>query len=76
MNDLIDQFQQTDAVAQFIAVKPQDSFHVVEADDEGRVTDLVPAGDLRSASTAATSCCARGSSTTSRRARTSSWTAA
>jgi glucose-1-phosphate cytidylyltransferase len=27
-------------------VKPQDSFHVVESDDEGRVTELVPAADL------------------------------
>ena len=46
INELIDQFTETDAVAQFIAVKPQDSFHVVETDEEGRVTDLVPAGDL------------------------------
>ena len=46
MNDLIDQFVASDAVAQFITVKPQDSFHVVEADDEGRVTGLVPAADL------------------------------
>ena len=36
MNDLIDQFDQTDAVAQFIAVKPGDSFHVVETDDDGQ----------------------------------------
>ena len=46
MNDLIDQFAETDAVAQFIAVKPQDSFHVVDTDDDGRVTDLVPVRDL------------------------------
>ena len=46
MNELVDRFCETDAVAQFIAVKPQDSFHVVEADDDGMVTDLVPARDL------------------------------
>jgi glucose-1-phosphate cytidylyltransferase len=46
IDDLVDQFVQTDAVAQFIAVKPQDSFHVVETDGEGRVTELVPAGDM------------------------------
>lgn len=46
MNDLIDQFIKTDAVAQFIAVKPGDSFHVVEADDEGRVKALVSVKEL------------------------------
>ena len=46
MNDLIDRFAQTDAVAQFIAVKPQDSFHVIEIDDDGRVNGLVAASDM------------------------------
>ena len=75
MNDLIDEFRATDAVAQLLAVKPQDSFHVVDVDDDGRVTGL-RAGrrTCRCGSTAATSSCARGSSTTSTRARTSSWT--
>jgi len=46
MDDLVDRFTRTNAVAQFIAVNPQDSFHVVEADGDGWVTDLVPAGNL------------------------------
>ena len=46
MNELVDQFYDSGAVAQFIAVKPQDSFHVVETDDDDRVTDLVPAANL------------------------------
>ena len=35
MNDLIDEFQRKDAVASLLAVKPQDSFHVVELDRRG-----------------------------------------
>jgi glucose-1-phosphate cytidylyltransferase len=46
MNDLIEQFEATDAVAQFLAVKPQDSFHVVDMDNEGRVTGLVPVAEM------------------------------
>ena len=46
MNDLIDEFAETDAVAQFLAVKPQDSFHVVDIADDGRVTGLVPVADM------------------------------
>jgi glucose-1-phosphate cytidylyltransferase len=46
MNDLIEQFEATDAVAQFLAVKPQDSFHVVDMDSEGRVTSLVPVAEM------------------------------
>jgi glucose-1-phosphate cytidylyltransferase len=46
MNELVDDFLQTDAVGQFLAVKPQDSFHVVDMDDEGRVTGLVPVADM------------------------------
>ena len=33
-------------MAQFIAVKPQDSFHVVDIADDGRVTGLVPVADM------------------------------
>lgn len=70
MNDLIDQFAETDAVAQFIAVKPGDSFHVSRPTTrDGSRTWCRPA-TCRSASTAATSSCARGSSTTSTRATT------
>lgn len=46
MNDLIDEFVETDAVSQFLAVKPQDSFHVVDMDDAGRVQGLVPVADM------------------------------
>lgn len=46
MNDLVDQMLDTDAVGQFLAVKPQDSFHVVDIADDGRVTGLVPIADM------------------------------
>jgi glucose-1-phosphate cytidylyltransferase len=46
MNDMVEDFLQTDAVGQFLAVKPQDSFHVVDMDEEGRVTGLVPVADM------------------------------
>ena len=61
----VDAFAATDAVASFLAVKPQDSFHVVDIDDDGRVTGLSRWRTCPCASTAATSCCGRGSSTTS-----------
>ena len=40
MNDLIRQFVNTDAVVQLLAVKPQDSFHVLDMDDDSTVTGL------------------------------------
>jgi glucose-1-phosphate cytidylyltransferase len=46
MNDLIRQFAQTDAVAQLLAVKPQDSFHVVDIDDESTVTGLTAVASM------------------------------
>jgi glucose-1-phosphate cytidylyltransferase len=46
MNDLVQEFVDTDAVGQFLAVKPQDSFHVVDMDDDGRVVGLVPVADM------------------------------
>ena len=46
MNDLIDEFERTDAVTQFLAVKPGESFHVVGMDESGRVSGLVPANEL------------------------------
>lgn len=46
MNDLIDQLEATDAVGQFLAVKPQDSFHVVDMDDQGRVLGLAPVAEM------------------------------
>jgi glucose-1-phosphate cytidylyltransferase len=46
MNDLIAEFQYKDAVASLLAVKPQDSFHVVALSGEDRVTGLVPVADM------------------------------
>jgi glucose-1-phosphate cytidylyltransferase len=46
MHELIDQFTETDAVAQMLAVKPQDSFHVLEMADGNRVTSLTPVADM------------------------------
>ena len=46
MNDLIDDFLDTDAVAQFLAVKPQDSFHVVDMAEDGKVTGLTAVADM------------------------------
>jgi glucose-1-phosphate cytidylyltransferase len=38
MNDLITQFAKTDAVAQLLAVKPQDSIYVVDMEGDSTVT--------------------------------------
>jgi glucose-1-phosphate cytidylyltransferase len=46
MNDLIMQFARTDAVAQLLAVKPQDSFHVVDIDGESTVTGMTPVASM------------------------------
>jgi glucose-1-phosphate cytidylyltransferase len=46
MNDLIDEFAETDCVAQFLAVSPQDSFHVVDVTGDGHVTGIQPVADL------------------------------
>ena len=46
MNHLIDEFEGKDAVANFLAVKPQDSFHVVQFSPQGEVTGLVPVADM------------------------------
>lgn len=46
MNDMIETFAQTDAVAQLLAVKPQDSFHVVEIQGKSVVTGLTAVADM------------------------------
>ena len=46
MNDLIADFMTTDAVGQMLAVKPQDSFHVVDIADGTRVTGLTAVADM------------------------------
>jgi glucose-1-phosphate cytidylyltransferase len=46
MNDLIEDFARTDAVGSLLAVKPQDSFHVVDMTAGNRVTGLTPVADM------------------------------
>lgn len=45
MNELIEEFEQTDAVGQLLAVKPQDSFHVVNLAD-GLVTGMTAVAEM------------------------------
>jgi glucose-1-phosphate cytidylyltransferase len=47
MNDLIDDFLGTDAVGSLLAVKPQDSFHVVDIVDGNRITGLTAVADMQ-----------------------------
>jgi glucose-1-phosphate cytidylyltransferase len=46
INDIIVEFEGTDAVASLLAVKPQDSFHVVDIGVNNRVTGLVAVADM------------------------------
>lgn len=46
MDELIDGFLESDAVAQMLAVKPQDSFHVLAMDGETKVTDLTAVAQM------------------------------
>jgi glucose-1-phosphate cytidylyltransferase len=46
MDDLIEEFINTDAVGQLLAVKPQDSFHVVDIQGGSVVTGLTPVADM------------------------------
>jgi glucose-1-phosphate cytidylyltransferase len=46
MNDLIEGFAATDAAGQLLAVKPQDSFHVVNIVDDTTVTGLTAVADM------------------------------
>ena len=46
MNDLIEEFAQSDAVGQLLAVKPQDSFHVVDIQGDASVTGLTAVADM------------------------------
>ena len=46
MNDLIRQFAKTEAVAQLLAVKPQDSFHVVDIEGGSTVTGLTAVASM------------------------------
>ena len=46
MNDLIEDFLQTDAIGSLLAVPPQDSFHVVRIDSASRLTGIEPVADM------------------------------
>jgi glucose-1-phosphate cytidylyltransferase len=46
MNDLVDDFLQTDAVGSLLAVPPQDSFHVVGIDGDSRLTGIEAVADM------------------------------
>ncbi|CAN7490887.1 glucose-1-phosphate cytidylyltransferase [Terrabacter sp. LjRoot27] len=46
LNDIIGEFLATDDVATMLAVKPQDSFHVLRMSDDGRVVGIEPVADM------------------------------
>src|SRR4029450_3063560 len=46
MNDLIDDFSQTDAVGSLLAVPPQDSVTVVRIDGDSRLTGIEPVTEM------------------------------
>lgn len=46
MNDLIEEFADSDCVAQFLAVQPQDSFHVVNFGEDSQVDSLTPVAEM------------------------------
>ena len=46
LNTMIEDFRATTCVAQMLAVKPQDSFHVVNTGPDGMVTGLAPVADM------------------------------
>jgi glucose-1-phosphate cytidylyltransferase len=45
--DMVQRFQESDAVASLLAVPPQSSHHVVDIADNGRVVQVTPMRDLR-----------------------------
>jgi glucose-1-phosphate cytidylyltransferase len=46
MNELIKEFSDTDAVGQLLAVRPQNSFHVVDIQVDTTITGLTPVADM------------------------------
>lgn len=46
MDQLVEQFAATDAVGQMLAVRPQESFHVIEMDAQGNVAGLTAVADM------------------------------
>ena len=47
LHDIVQRFAASDAVASLLAVPPQSSHHVVDVDDSGLVTEVMPMRDLR-----------------------------
>lgn len=45
MNDIVTDFLRTDAAGSLLAVKPQDSFHVVAIDGDSRISGFEPVAD-------------------------------
>ena len=45
--DMISRFAASDAVVSLLAVPPQSSHHVVDVDDSGLITQVMPVRDLR-----------------------------
>ena len=46
LNDIIARLLANDAAGSLLAVRPQDSFHVVDFDGQSRITNFVPVADL------------------------------
>jgi glucose-1-phosphate cytidylyltransferase len=46
MDRIVRQLAASDAVASILAVKPQDSFHVVDIDSSSRITNLTPVAEM------------------------------
>jgi glucose-1-phosphate cytidylyltransferase len=46
MNEIINDVAASDAIGSLLAVRPQDSFHVLEYADDGRVTGFIPAAAM------------------------------
>ena len=46
MNDIVGRLLATDAAGSLLAVPPQDSFHVVDIDDESKITNFVPVAKM------------------------------
>lgn len=47
LDDMVERFRASDALAALLAVPPQSSFHVVDSDDEDRVTDIHTVATLK-----------------------------
>src|SRR5690606_36432885 len=46
MNEIIDRLLSTDSVGSLLAVPPHDSFHVVDIDNESRITSFAPVAQM------------------------------